>query len=606
MSKLLKKISRLSFVFIPAIVLGYSSFSYSATIPELYKFLPEDTVISLNIKTSPADWPVLSMNKSLQKIDFFKELRTDKDDNPMNILLDPQVTGNLGNNVLVSVSAIDSAKDPQIMLVAEMKNSGKNDYIKSLFNKMYLSKKDGKLVEGKYKDTTIFSYVAKDPKNTKYDPSYLAFSDNYVLMTNNFNAIQSGMKNYYQDAKGLSYSSDFVKSYDKLGSGHQLQLYLNTKKLFNFIQGMDKKTNITKDMDMAMFKDVLSMNTLMANFQANPENITLKTYITVDKATDYYKTLQLSKPSDFKKYTNYIPKNALLFMGVSDLKEAGKNFKEKLSFYKDIDFEGLIQEATGIDIISFADNLKNDMAIAAFNTESNPLIPGFALFMTPTDKDKMEIMFRGLKVDLSGFDKKTGKGNRKQNEGAKAAKKSSEVLQFTDKTTYKDITIYQTNELADMAELNARPAYAFLGEDVILASNEEAIKTIIDRSTVTATDFTLNGNSSFIKLKDAFGNDNNGIFFLNLSTIINMASSFLAGEKDAKEMITNLKKIEALGMNSLNDEDGSLGNFIILADLKSIDFNKLIPEDKKPKIKATIKKEPAKKETKKDVTKKKK
>jgi hypothetical protein len=594
MAKFLQKTGSFSYLFIPAFLLGFSNAVYADTMPDVYNFLPPGALATLNIKTASAAWPLFSTNKSLNKVDFFKELKTDKNDGPLDVILDPQVKNNLGDNLLVSLSAEDTAKDPQILIVMEMKNPSKTDYIKSKFNKMFLTGKAGKLIEAKYRDTKIYSYIAKDPKNTNYEPSFLAFNDNYVLMTNNYNYIQDSMKSYYREAPGISYSSDFTKSFAKLGSENQLQVYLDMKKLGKFVSGMDKSGKIVNEMNTSMFKNLFLNNSMMINFQINPQNVELKTYSVADKSTNFYKTMQESKPSDFKKYANFVPKNALLFMGLSDLKGAGQTFKDLFSFDKSLDFGSLIREATGIDIFDFADNLKNDMAITAFNTESNPLIPGFAFFMTPRDKGKMDLMLRSVKIDLDSFEKKGQKGNRRQKESESHDK--PEVIQFNNTSTYKDITIYQTNELASLSEMNARPAYAYLGEDVILASNEEAIKSIIDRSAATAPDFTLNGNPSYLKFKDAFGQDTNSIFFLNLSTIVNMLSSFLAGEKDAKDLVTNLKKFEAIGSSSLNDPDGSLGHILILADLQNIDFDKLLPADKKVKAgKKTDKKAESKK-----------
>lgn len=589
MSKIYQKISGLAFGFVPLLALSLNSSAFADTMPDVYNFLQQDALVSLNIKTSGEDWPVLSLNQSLKKIDLLQGLKSGESDNPMNIILDPQVRNNLGKNMLLSLSGVDFTKDPQVTMILEMKNSSKTDFIKSKFNKMFLTK-EAKLVEANFRGTKIYSYTAKDPKNTKYDPSFLAFYNNYVLITNNFNSIQDSMKTYTKEIPSISYSSDFVKSYDKLGSNNQMQLYLNMKKLEKLMSGIDKNGKVPKEMNLKMFKNLFANKTMLLNFQVNPHDIELKTYAVADKTSALYKSLQQSQPSNFKKYTAYIPKNALLFMGISDLKEAGHSLKELLAFVDTFNFESMFRESTGINLFDFADNLKNDMAIAAFNTESNPLIPGFALFMTPKDKGRMDLMFKAIKIDLEGLDKKPQKGNRKQREGEKPAS-GTEILQFNNTTTYKDITIYQTNELSGMAEFNARPAYAYLGEDVILASNEEAVKYIIDRSAVPADDFTLNGNSSYLKLQEAFGNQNNSIFFLNLSTIINMASTFLAGEKDSKEMVANLKKFEAIGTSSITDVDGTMGRMLILADMQNIDFNKLIPEDKKKKavIKTTPK-----------------
>ena len=276
-----------------------------------------------------------------------------------------------------------------------------------------------------------------------------------------------------------------------------------------------------------------------------------------------------SKPSDFKKYIRMSPKNTLLFFSASDMKNTGEVLSQALPKTKDLDYGAIFTEAIGIDLIEAMKNMQDDVAISVFSTEDSP-IPGFSLMFTPKDRNKMVSALNSIKVDPESTDK----GNRSQK-----VNKAPTQFKFTSKNKYKDVEIFVSNEIPDLAEVNIQPAYGFLNDNMILASNETILKSILNRNNTPVAEYNLEGNESFAKLMREFGEMNNGLGFINLKTMINIVTPFLQSEKSLKETLNQLKKLEAIGFNRTNDTEGSLGRFVLLADIENMEFDKIIPPD---------------------------
>ncbi len=95
------------------------SFANANSLPEVYKFVPEDSIMSFNIKTSKEAWKILEKNKSLSKLDFFKEISKggkEKGDSWIDALLSEKNRKNMGNNLVFSISGINDTKGMKIML----------------------------------------------------------------------------------------------------------------------------------------------------------------------------------------------------------------------------------------------------------------------------------------------------------------------------------------------------------------------------------------------------------------------------------------------------------------------------------------------------------
>lgn len=558
-------------------ILSLSALSAENTIPEPYKFVPQDSLMAFDIKTGNGVWDIISKNKSLNKIDIFKELnKTQKSESVMDALFEENTRKNIGNNIIVSFSNFnfEKNKDLGIVVIEEMKDANSLNLLKNRIFEIANKSKEFKREDSKFRDTEIINFVStKKDKDNSNRNNYFAFINNYLIASDNKEQINNSLASFYDEKVSLIGSSEFAKSYDKLGNNYQLQFYLNNKKFFSSIYDSKDMKKALKDINFN-YNDLMSANSSLFNFNLNSNGLHVKTYSLLDKNNKLAKSVLESKSSSFKKYTNMVPKNTILFLSSSDIKNAGQNILDILPKSKDMDFEKLSTEAIGINIIDSIKNLQDDFAIAVFNTESSPLIPGFALMMTPKDRTKLVTALNSLKIPQD----KKDKGKRNQ----KAAKPPLE-LKFNTKSNYKSVDIFTANEIPDMAEVGIQPSYGFINNDVILASNETVLKSIIDRNATPTVDYTLQGNDSFKKLINNFGEENNGLGFLNLSTIVNMVSPFMQKNKDLKDTLTELKKFEAIGFNRSNDDDGVFGNFVLMADVENIAFDKIIPKDAMPK-----------------------
>lgn len=558
---MLKKYSKISLPLITVLSINLSA--YAESIPDAYKFVSQDSYVTVDVKPNPSYWSVFTTNKSLKKLDLFKELN--KDNSFISVLFSEKNRKNLGDNLIFSVSnADDKSSDfkPGFLIVEELQNQDQVKSLKADLNTSY-SKKNISGVNSNYKDAQIVSYP--DRKKAK-DSSYFAFVGNYVISSNEMNTLQQSLKNYYNEVPSLAQSDNFIKSFNKIGFDFQGQVHVNMKKIMTALE--DSK-DFQKNMKTMKLDRLKYINSMALNFNIDPKGIELRTYSVLDKDSKYAELYKDMKKSDFKQFVSYLPKNTLVFVGSSDVKDTGKMFKEYFSEMKELNFEEMLKENLGINPDDLLENMKDEMGVAVFSVESSP-IPGFTLFINPKDKEKMISTMNSFKLDLS--DMKKGKRSQK--------KTNPEIMHFTDTSKYKDIDINLTNEIPDLQKMNIRPAYSFIGNTMIFGSNEDVIKSVIDRSKNNATDFTLEGNPSFSRFRTAYGEQNNSIGFVNLATIVNLVSPFMAGDKSLKGTLENLKKFDSIGFASDIDEDNNaFGRFNLAADIENIDFEKLIPAD---------------------------
>ncbi len=581
-----KKIAVLSLI--SAISFSANTLTFAESIPDIYRFIPSNTMLAFDVKTSEKAWIELSKNKSLQKFDPFSA--SGKKGNEYDFISDPEVKKNLGNNIVFALSELDlnstnkarsdsgnnqvAAKEPPILLVAEMKNKSKHNYIKSKILKSFSKKSELAIIESAYKDAKIISILPKDPRNIKAKSSYFVFLNNYIMATNNVNSVQESVKSYYDPAMTIRNSANFTKSYSKLGTDYQIQLFLNLKKLASTFNSI-KDPEITNALKTLKNQNIFMNDSMLVNLHLNDKSIELRTYTIPDKTNSSMQALLQKKTSTFQKYLNYVPNDSIAFMGFSDLNF--KDYFEKVLPANQIETMGkTFRENFGINMNELYSNIKDETVIAAFNTPSNPLIPGFAIFMTPKDKEKMNSTIASLKIDLDVLEKNTQRGNRKQKLQNTSIPEKKGVMKFSEMKTYKDKKIIVTNEIPSMTQIGIHPAYTFIEDKLILTSNEEVMKTIIDRINVNAPDFTLEKNADFEKIIRMIGSKNNSLGFINLSPLISMIGSFSAGQPNSSEMVANLKKFHAIGFNSVNDNYGVLGKIIIIADLDQINFDKLL------------------------------
>jgi hypothetical protein len=557
-------------------LLSFSSQSgiSAESIPDIYRFVPADNIFTLDIKTSEKAWEVISKNKSLESLDPFDSSGEKQDG--LDIFSDPELKNNLVN-VIFSFSEFDpdSAKVP-FTFIAELKNQAKKDYLKTKIKKANAARAGAQLVESAYKDADIFSIIPKDTNNYKFKPAYYVLLNKYFIQTNDLNSIQDSVKSYYNPATALHNSVNFARSYGKLGTDFQMQAYINMKKLARMFPGITGMASSLKSLNNG---NLFLNDSMMVNLHLYNKQIELRTYTIPDISNSFMKQALKKRPSTFRNFISYSPKDSLAFLAFSDF-NFNEYFSSVLTKAQAGQLEKLFRESLGLNLQEIYSNIKDDTAFTAFNTQANPLFPGFAVFLTPKDKVKMLKTLNAFRLDLDALDMNMARGNRsRKNTGNPAAGKG--ILQFSEMKTYKNLRIAVTNEIPELVQAGIRPAYTIVDGKVIIASNEEVMKSVIDRVLNNAPDFTLEKNSNFESIKKYLGSKNNSFGYINLDSIISTFGSLTAGKKDSADLIASLKKFHAVGFNSINDQNGMLGRILILADVDQLDFDKLFPNDKR-------------------------
>lgn len=575
-------LSSFSFAFL-VISLSFSSFAQE--IPDIYRFIPKETVISLYIKSLDDAWSIINKNSNFKNPDFLFN-QSGKDNDGFNIS-DPAIRNNIGNNLVIGMPGFNAknTKSEPFFLAVEMKNTKLHSFIKDKISRKLLANKDTRLVKSTYKDSEIFSFIPKDIKNNNFKPSYFVFLKNYIVSAKNASTVQDIIKSYYNpEENSIIGSGNFIKSFKILDGNFQVQSYLNIKKMTASLFQMPN-SDISKSLQ-SVKNPLFGMNeTMLVNINIMNKSLEVKTFTVPDKNNPVMKSLMKYRPSTFQTYLNFLPKDSVAFLGFSEF-----NFEESLNLMTSNPdnnvFLKAVKNVFGIDIGDIYSNIQGDSVFAAFNTQDNPIIPGFAFFVNPKDKAKMAKTISSLQIDLSLFSNNMQRGNRKQRE--QNIQKNKEILKFSAMKEYKEQKIAVTNEIPDLIRFGIKPAFTFIDDRLIFASNEEVMKSIIDRILTAAPDFTLEKNDNFVTLKGILGENNNSLGYINLSTLVNLTGMFTSDIPDSGEVIANLKKFHSVGFSSINTMDGILGRIVILAEFDQIDFEKLFPKRKKNKGKIDI------------------
>ncbi len=557
---------------ITASVFSLSALAQVITVPEPYKFVPKESLMNIDIKNSDIAWEVVKKNKSLSKINLFAELGKDKEASFIKLLFDDANRKNFGENFVVSLFDFDFEKEktPAFIIIEEMKSNESVKIFKNKVNELAKTKKEFKRQDSKLKDAEIISFISTKKVPDDMNGYHFAMVNNFIIASNTKESVMKSLEAFYDQSLSITSLSDFSKSYEKVGSDFQIQFHLNNKKFFSTIYDSKEMKKAFKDMNFN-YEELMTSNLSLFNFRMNPKSVDILSYSTIDKNNKMGKLSLDVKPSNFKKFIKMSPKNTLFFISSSDSEKAGEALTYSLPKMKDLNYEQIIIDAIGVNLLDAMKNIEDDFAVSVFSNESSP-IPGFAIMLTPKDSAKMVEMLNSIKIKLDTNAKDKGKRNEKAN-------KAPIEFKFTNKAMYKDVEIFSTNEIQDLAQANIQPAYGFINKDMILASNSEILKSIVDRNNTPSTDYTLEGNQSFSTLSKEFGEMNANLGFINLNTIVNMVSPFIQGNKDLKDTLTQLKKFDAIGFNRVNDTEGSLGKFVLLADIENMDFGKIIPPD---------------------------
>ncbi|RZL33956.1 MAG: DUF3352 domain-containing protein, partial [Pedobacter sp.] len=192
-----------------ASVISLSALAAGSNIPESYKFVPKDSLMSLDIKTTQTAWEVIKKNKSLSKIDLFKEMaKLDAKNSFIGTLFNTDHVMNFGDNLVVSLLDfnIETESVPGLLIVEEMKNSDAIQKFKTKLTEVGKKSKDHKRQDSKFKDAEVITFTSS--KGEKNDDFYFAIVNNYIITSNRQEGLMKSLNSFYtQDLSVMSSNS---------------------------------------------------------------------------------------------------------------------------------------------------------------------------------------------------------------------------------------------------------------------------------------------------------------------------------------------------------------------------------------------------------------
>lgn len=558
-----------------SIILGTVSNAFAEKVPDIYKLVPQDTFFTATVKTSKDSWKIFEENKSLKNQKIFQKI-TENLSKGKNKNMDKLVLESLGDNILFSfdtdeikMKKIDpktkKSEEDNVVGIIELKNDKTQQKLIDLIKKEGLGYK-----EFKYKNNKIFAALDKKDKNkTEF---YYSFIDKYVLLSDKKELIEKSIKAYSKEIPSVFENKEISSYFDRVKEPYQVQAFLNMKKI---MLALSKDKDINKTFNSLNMNEIAKANSLLINANLDSTAFTFLTLLSMEAGFDNQSDV---KKLNFNKFASMLPQNTLLLSQYADAEKSIKKVKEAFDKIDSKDLKELneleknLREEAGIDLGKITESLTGDMAMAIFNTDEAPMIPTLSFIMNYKDKVKIEEGVKNLKVNIGAIMDEKQKGNRKNKDNMQDEPKKDIIMSFSGNEKYKDIEIFETNEIEDFKEFGLRPSYAFVKEKFILASHPSAIKAIIDRSENQAKDFTLEGNQVFMDANKKFNGEYIGTFFVNLKQVVNLVSPLVKAMDKDKTILNNLTKLESIASVSEQNKDNFDGKFALKADLKNMDF----------------------------------
>lgn len=572
---MLKKIISSS-VLTTSILLGSVTCSFAEKVPDIYKFVPKEASMSFELSTSKKSWKIFEENESIKKQNIFKKI-TDSLSKDQAKEFNAVLLEYLGDHLVLSFDDFkmkaNNKDDVSISAVVELKNKESSKKLIKLLKKHSISYK-----EFKYKNVSVYGVNEKNKKEKSKIDFYFSFVDKYVVFSDKRDILEHSIKAFMKESPSLMDSPDFSDLYKKVDGQHQLQFYINMKKILKLV---------SKDMDMEeMFKSVpeLRSNVALFNLNLSSTAFSILSSLAMDKTPD----LDINyKQISYEKYASYLPKNTLFFNQQGDIEKMIEKYKKLIENFKAKDLKELnelpklIKDGSGIDVVDFFGNLKDDMFISVYNTEETPLFPAVTFMFNVKDKEKANASLKDFKVDLDSLVSEKERGNRsEQEEGLKEDSQSGvktetkkPVLTFSGSEKYKNTEIFSTQKIDDLKDFSVQPAYAFIDDKLFISSHPSGIKTIVDRLESKSPEATLTSNEIFMKAKKDFPAEYMNTTYINLKQILEVASPFLKDlTKNDKSVQNTLNKFESITAGHTQQQNYMWGKSFVNADFKHMDF----------------------------------
>lgn len=567
---MLKKIISSS-VLTTSILLGCITSSFAEKVPDIYKFVPKEASMSFELSTSKKSWKIFEENQSIKKQNIFKKitdsLSKDEAKEFNTVLLEY-----LGDHLLISFDdfKMNSNKKDDVSLsaIVELKNKNLNKKLMSLLKKHSVTYK-----EFKYKNISVYAVNKKNKKQKTEIDFYFSFVDKYVVFSDKKDILEHTIKTFMKESPSLIDSKDFSDLYKKVDEPHQLQMYINMKKILKLV---------SKDVDIEeMFKAVpeLKSNISLFNLNLDSKAFSILSALAMEDTPD----LDINyKKINYEKYASYLPKNTLLLNQQGDIEKIITKIKKIFGNLKEKDLKELndlpklIKDGCGVDVVDFVDNFKDDMFVSVYNTDETPLFPAVTFMFNVKDKDKASSALKEFKVDLGSLIGEKERGNRSEKEDSQGAEKTDQkptYLTFGESETYKNTEVFRTQKIDELKDFSVIPAYAFIDNKLFISSHPSGIKAIVDRLESKSPESTLISNEIFEKAKKDFSEEYMNTTFINLKQIIELTAPFLKDlSKKDKSIENTLNKFESIVASHSQDKNYMWGKSLINADFKNMDL----------------------------------
>ena len=535
-------------VFIVTLVIFFTN-CYAYGSENTSRFIPNDSLVYLNLDFNQENWDVLYKHKLLTDGQLFPPLKNmvDTIQKETGLNFDEQFinkTEQIGISVNLPDKIVPGEIPPVIGIFKFKDKEVPASILKEIVN-LYESNGQKLTPSGNYKGNPLYNLIKSKDLNL-----YAAVVDSYIIASNSDKFMQKCIDVYSKTQKGLEDSADYIRIYNKAAVNKIGYLYFNIDAM---VSNLLKSIPTLKD--LAAFKSYKSVGIGLGIVNNGIEG---KLYMIANPSDPYIKSV-MNKSSDFNT-TDLTPAKPYLYYsltGLADIINAMTNSKLKINLTNDTG-KKQVKEKTGIDlniiygIFSQTDEFGINCYEGTGQTKINEEFPNMTVFFKLNDTVKAENNLKQLKINIE--DKKTAT--------------------FGESVSYKDKKITVFNKI-DNEKFPFKPAYIILENYLILGNSPDSIMKVIDLYDKSLP--SLKSNPNFSDMSNRLGKTSlTSLAYTDMTEVVSMVNKFGKNSSKAKHLLDLLVLLKSMGMNSQNDgKDGLAGTLLIDIDWDKVNINQL-------------------------------
>ena len=533
-----------------AILLFPSITAKAQTGTDLSSIVGTDALCYVSVDTSEKSWSYF-----LKRFEGIKESKSWKGISEAlqkeGFDMEKEMLGLLGEQVIFAAYPYKDNKPedapPPFMVAVLVKDP---DLAATVMAKMLdkIEKHDNvKFTKETYSGTEISYFIEKE-----ISPSF-ALNKNYIMFGSNPDVIKKVIDVIADPTKSLTTKPSFAKMQKNLSS-NQAWLYFNFADIFNMLKG-----ELDSDKDLKeMLELVKSYKEMGLGMGINEKGFKFKSCVVVDPDDKFLTKMLTIPPTDFSQITTMIPKEPLFFLAVNEfdywLESIEKFIPDKE--IKDLIDEGVkeLKKFCGLDIRKDIFGNSNGIFAIFGSISAEKPIPNFAFILGLKDVNKMTNVMKNFMFDMS--------------EG-----KKKDVIKFNQSLTYRGTKMMLAQQTGFIKESGIRPGYFIKDKMLILGSDMDVLKKILDLKTNNAN--ALINYVPFISMQTRMRQKSNSLGYVDLKTILNLVMGFVGEDPEAKPFIPTIQSFKAIGFNSYNEKGWAEGIFLLDIDMDKFDFEML-------------------------------